>query len=735
MTSLPILPSATAKDPVCGMDVDPARAAGRYQRDGTTYYFCSRHCLEKFVLGPRPVDPSPGGWTCPMHPEIVRPAPGPCPRCGMALEALAPAAIEAPDPELASMTRRLWVSAALAAPLIVLAMAEAAPNWVQLFLATPVVLWGGWPFFERGWASIVHRSPNMFTLIGVGAGAAYLYSLAATLAPGIIPHDFRHGGRPAVYFEAAAAIVTLVLLGQVLELRARRRTSGALRALLDLTPKTARLLRPDGSEHDHPQERLIPGDRLRVRPGEKIPVDGVVVEGSSAVDESLITGEPIPVEKTAGDRVTGGAVNGAGGFVMCAERVGSDTMLAQIVRLVSEAQRGRAPIQRLADRVSKYFVPAVIAVAIATFAAWSRWGPEPRLAYALVNAVAVLIIACPCALGLATPMSVMVGIGRGAAAGVLIRSAEALETLERVDTLVVDKTGTLTAGTPRLASLEGLGEWKGREPELLRLAASLERASEHPLAAAVLTAAGERGLDLAPVTEFQAWPGRGVSGMVDQRRVALGNRRLMQELAIRDAAETATALVAVDGALAGALTVADPIRDSTPAALEALRRQGLRIVMVTGDNRAAAEAVARELGIDIDEVQAEVLPAGKREAVRQLQAQGRRVAMAGDGINDAAALAQADVGIAMGAGADVAKESAPVTLLRSDLAGIARARRLSRATMRNIRQNLLLAFVYNILSVPLAALGLLNPMIAAAAMSLSSVSVVANALRLRRARL
>jgi len=811
------------KDPVCGMMVDPARAAGKHEHGGKTYYFCNPRCLEKFraepekylapaslvSLGgpaaptpaPKPAPPSAAMYTCPMDPEVRQPKPGPCPKCGMALEpvgapapptvrteyvcpmhpevvsdkpgacskcgmALEPRTVTLEDeenPELTDMRRRFWVGVALTAPVFFLAMSDLIPgqpvqhalsppliHWIQLVLATPVVLWGGWPFFERGWASVVNRSPNMFTLIAIGTGTAFTYSLVATLAPGIFPDSFRgHGGAVAVYYEAAAVITTLVLLGQVLELRARSQTSSALRALLGLAPKTARRIGPDGSEADIPLEQVQPGDRLRVRPGEKVPVDGVALEGTSSVDESMVTGEPIPVEKAAGSRLIGGTVNGTGSLVMQAERVGADTLLAQIVRLVAEAQRSRAPIQKLADRVAAWFVPAVIAVAILTFIVWGLWGPEPRLAYALVNAVAVLIIACPCALGLATPMSIMVGTGRGATAGVLIKNAEALEILEKVDTLIVDKTGTLTAGKPELGSV--ITAPGTDESELVRLAASLEAASEHPLAAAIVAAAKANGLKLARVEEFQSLSGKGVVGTIEGRKVALGNRKLFEEFkvglgslpeqaeALRRDGQTAV-FVAVDDQPAGLLGVADPIKASTPEAIQLLHADGVRIAMVTGDSQTTAEAVARRLGID--EVIAEVLPEQKNEVVKRLQAEARVVAMAGDGINDAPALAQAHVGIAMGTGTDVAMEAAGVTLVKGDLRGIARARRLSRATLRNIRQNLFFAFVYNTLGVPLAAGALypffgllLSPMIAAAAMTFSSVSVITNALRLRRAAL
>ncbi len=750
----------TVKDPVCGMDVDPARAAGSYAHAGTTYYFCSRHCLEKFRA--QKEAPAPAAmaapaaapataaseYVCPMHPEVIRATPGSCPICGMALEPRVAAATAQANPELAAMTRRFWVSAVLTAPLLLAMWFAHLPAWIDLALATPVVVWGGWPFFERGWQSILHRSLNMFTLIAIGTGTAYVYSLAAALAPGVFPVSFRdHHGEVAVYFEVAAAITTLVLLGQVLELRARGRTSAAIQALLGLAPKTARLVGSGGVEEDVPLDRVQRGDRLRVRPGEKVPVDGSIVEGSSSVDESFVTGEPIPVEKGPGDPVTGGTINGKGSFLFQAERVGADTLLAQIVRLVGEAQRSRAPIQRLADRVSQYFVPAVVLAAALTFLAWSLLGPEPRLAHALVNAVAVLIIACPCALGLATPMSIMVGIGRGASAGVLIKNAEALERFEKVDTLVVDKTGTLTQGKPRLVSIVALAD----ESELLRLAASLERASEHPLAEAIVSGAQARSLPLAPAAEFHSATGKGVVGRVEGRAVALGNHRLLEDLGIdpgplagqaaklRELGQTVL-FVALDGRCAGLLGVADPIKDSTAEAIQALHREHIRVVMATGDSRATAQIVASSLGLD--EVEAEVLPDQKGAVVKRLQSQGRVVAMAGDGINDAPALAQADVGIAMGAGADVAIESAAVTLVKGDLRGIVRARRLSRAVMRNIRQNLFFAFVYNILGVPIAAGALypvfgilLSPILAGAAMSFSSVSVISNALRLRKAAL
>jgi Cu+-exporting ATPase len=678
----------------------------------------------------------------------------------MALEPRSVTVAEEPNPELALMTRRFWVCLALTLPVFFLAMSEMIPgqpvqhafstrllSLVQFALASPVVLWGGRPFFERGWASLVNRHLNMFTLIALGTGTAYVYSVVAVLSPGIFPESFRgHGGEVPVYFEASAVITTLVLLGQVLELRARAQTSSAIKGLLGLAPKTARVVRDEGAEEDVPLDRVERGDRLRVRPGEKVATDGVILEGSSSIDESMVTGEPIPVEKKAGDRVTGGTVNGPGGFLMRAERVGSDTLLAHIVQLVSEAQRSRAPIQRLADVVSSYFVPVVVFISVLTFAVWATVGPQPRLAYALVNAVAVLIIACPCALGLATPMSIMVGTGRGALAGVLIKNAEALEVFEKVDTLVVDKTGTLTEGKPRLASVYALQGWK--EVEVLCLAATLERGSEHPLAAAIVRGAQERGLQLGEAREFRSVTGEGVMGKVDGKTIALGNRKLFDGLKVElnalatKAAELQregqiVAFIAIDGHACGLLAVTDPIKQSTPEAIRVLQRDGIRIVMLTGDTRTTAEAVARRLGID--EVEAEVLPDQKGKVIERLQAQGRVVAMAGDGINDAPALAQAHVGIAMGTGTDVAMESAGVTLVKGDLRGIVRARRLSKGTMRNIRQNLFFALVYNTIGVPLAAgvlypvLGLLlSPMLAAAAMTFSSVSVISNALRLRR---
>jgi Cu+-exporting ATPase len=821
-------------DPVCGMKVDPARAAGKHHHNGESYYFCSRHCLAKFqedpekFLDPRraphgdygqhthadhnhhetrpaqspttepgdsaiayvcPMDaevrePKPGScpkcgmalepetlaapatrteYVCPMHPEIVWDEPGSCPICGMALEPRTVTLEDAPNPELLHMTRRFWISAALSLPLFTVAMSDMLPGqplqhvvsshvltWIQFVLATPVVLWAGWPFFQRGWRSIINRSPNMFTLIAIGVGAAYVYSVIATLFPDIFPPSFYgHSGTVAVYFEAAAIITTLVLLGQVLELRARSQTGSAIKALLGLSPKTARLIQNDGSEVDVPLDRVKASDRLRVRPGENVPVDGIVIEGATSIDESMVTGEPIPVEKSKGSKVTGGTVNTTGSVVVEAQRVGSDTLLAQIVRMVSQAQRTRAPIQRLADIVSVYFVVAVIVVAALTFIAWGLFGPEPRMAYAIVNAVAVLIIACPCALGLATPMSIMVGVGRGATAGILIKNAEALEILEQVDTLVVDKTGTLTEGKPKLSEVVCAPDMDRKE--LLRLAASLERGSEHPLAAAIVAGAETEGLPFSAAEDFRSLTGKGVVGKVDGHSVALGNLALLQELAIDSGPLPARAeelrreghtvmFVAVDDRAAGLLAVSDPIKQSTYDAIKILHEEGIRIVMLTGDSRTTAEAVARRLGID--QMEAEVLPEQKVEVVKRLQSQGRIVAMAGDGVNDAPALAQAQVGLAMGTGTDVAIESAHITLVKGDLRGIAKARRLSRATMRNIRQNLFFAFVYNVAGVPIAAgvlypfFGvLLSPIIASAAMTFSSVSVIANALRLRRTKL
>ena len=816
-------------DPVCGMWVDPEAARGSAEYQGKTYYFCSPRCAEKFIAEPEkylspkpaaglvqlggvapskpahtepksplraepattapqtatyvcPMDPEvqeskPGPcpkcgmalepqaieYTCPMHPQIVRDRPGFCPICGMALEPRVAAGVhEEDDAELRSMTLRFWTGVVLSVPLLVLSMGSmlkgsplhALPTgllqWLQLALATPVVLWGGWPFFQRGWASLVNRHLNMFTLIAIGTGTAYAYSVVATLLPGIFPQTFRgHNGTVEVYFETAAIIVTLVLLGQVLELRARRRTGAAIRALLDLNPKTARRLRPDGTDEEISLEHVKHGDRLRVRPGDRVPVDGTLEEGSSAVDESMVTGESIPIEKSAGAKVIGGTVNQAGAFIMRAERLGSETLLAQIVRMVAEAQRSRAPIQSLADKVSGYFVPAVIVVAALTFIFWAVFGPEPRLAHAVVNAVAVLIIACPCALGLATPMAVMVGTGRGAHAGVLVKNAEALENMEKVDTLVFDKTGTLTEGKPRLREVYAPGNIP--ENELLRLSASLERSSEHPLAAAIVRGSQERGLHLSSAGNFQSLTGKGVAGHVDGHEVVLGNAALLASRNIDSSTLAGKAdelrkhgqtvmLAAVDGRAAGVIAVADPIKASTLEALQALRSDGLQLVMLTGDNRVTAAAIARELGIQ--SFQAEILPEKKSEAVKDLQSKGRIVAMAGDGVNDAPALAQANVGIAMGTGTDVAMESGDITLVKGDLRAIVRARNLSRLTMRNIRQNLFFAFIYNLLGVPIAAgvlypfFGLLlQPVFAAGAMSFSSVSVIGNALRLRRAKL
>jgi len=760
------------KDPVCGMWVDPHSTPHKAEHNGHPYYFCSSGCKSKFVAEPaqyvepaaaRKAEPVPEGtiYTCPMHPEIRQVGPGSCPICGMALEPVLVSAEATPNAELIDMTRRFWIGLVLTVPVFALEMgahltgldhliARGTSNWIQLAFATPVVLWAGWPFFVRGWQSLVNRSLNMFTLIAMGTGVAWVYSVIATLMPDIFPAAFRgHDGSVAVYFEAAAVITVLVLLGQVLELRARENTSGAIRALLDLAPKTARLIRADGSEEEVQLDAVHVGDRLRVRPGEKVPVDGAVVDGRSSIDESMVTGESMPVTKSVGDTVIGGTMNQSGGLVIEARKVGRDTMLSQIVQLVAEAQRSRAPIQRLADQVSGYFVPAVIVVALLAFAAWAIWGPDPRLAFGLVAAVSVLIIACPCALGLATPMSIMVGVGRGAQAGVLIKNAEALEHMEKVDTLVVDKTGTLTEGKPAVTAIvpgEGFGE-----TEILRLAASVERASEHPLALAIVAAADTRKVTTAPVGEFDSPTGKGALGAVEGRRVVLGNAKFLAEHGVDVAPLTkaaddlrrdgATAIFAgVDGRPAGILAIADPVKASTPEALAALKQEGIRVVMLTGDNRTTAEAVARKLGIS--EVEAEVLPEQKSAVVEKFKREGRVVAMAGDGVNDAPALAAADVGIAMGSGTDVAIQSASVTLLKGDLTGIVRARRLSQAVMGNIRQNLFFAFIYNALGVPVAAgvlypvFGiLLSPIIAAAAMALSSVSVIANALRLRAARL
>ena len=833
MTDSPSKSATVVKDPVCGMNVNPATAKHHLEHAGKSYYFCCGHCAEKFkvdpkkyltqsksqsssglvtlgtpAIGPAPAPVAlsaakPGNYvcpmcpkvreskagpcpscgmalepetplattrteyTCPMHPEIIRPGPGSCPICGMALELRTVTATEEENPELRQMTRRLWVSVALTVPLLAIAMADMLPgmpveralssgwlHWVELLLATPVVLWGGWPFFQRGWTSIVNRSTNMFTLIAMGTGVAYLFSLTATVFPGMFRASFggatngNMNGGPPVYFEAAAAIVTLVLLGQVLELRARSRTGAAIRALLNLSPKTARILR-DGTEHDIPLDQVKPGDRLRVRPGEKIPVDGVVLEGTSSVDESMLTGESMPIVKEPGSRVIGATVNATGSFIMRAERVGSETLLSRIVQMVSQAQRSRAPIQRLADRVAAWFVPAVIATAVLTFIVWSLLGPQPRLAHALVNAVSVLIIACPCALGLATPMAIMVGTGRGARAGVLIKNAEALEILEKVNTLVFDKTGTLTEGKPTVESVVAVSG--GDETELIRLVASLEQGSEHPLGSAIVAAAKENNILLSSIADFQSHTGQGISGKVNGKSVAAGNEKFFHLLhlsidALRLKAEDlrrdgqTVIFAAIDGRPAGLIGIADPIKPSTPQALHDLKAAGLRIVMLTGDSRGAAKAVAAKLGID--DFEAEILPENKSEVVRRLQKQGRTVAMAGDGVNDAPALAQADVGIAMGTGTDVAIESAGVTLVKGDLAGILRARKLSQATMRNIRQNLFFAFIYNLLGVPIAAgvlypfFGLLlSPILAATAMSFSSVSVITNSLRLRNTEL
>jgi len=834
------------RDPVCGMTVDPTRAAAQAEHGGETYYFCCAGCAAKFRAEPAkylsakvshempresglvqfsragapagaaalavthenlpgskelaakpapanvyvcPMDPEvreayPGAcpkcgmalepslplapatrieYTCPMHPQIVKPGPGSCPICGMALEPRTVIAEEPENPELVSMTRRFWTSVALTIPVLVLGMSDMIPGqplqhllpmrtmgWMELALATPVVLWGGWPFFERGWASVVNRSLNMFTLIALGTGTAFVYSVVAVLFPQLFPDTFRgaHGEAP-VYFEAAAAITTLVLLGQVLELRARSRTSAAIRSLLRLTPKNARLVRADGTEIDVPLEHIHAGDMLRVRPGEKVPVDGVVTDGESSVDESLMTGEPIPVEKSSGGRVIGGTINGTGTLVMRAERVGNDTLLAQIVRMVSEAQRSRAPVQKLADQVAGYFVPAVVLIAIVTFVVWATIGPQPRMAHALLNAVAVLIIACPCALGLATPMAIMVGTGRAALAGILIKNAEALETLEKVDTIVVDKTGTLTEGRPQVVAIIAAPGWD--EANVLRIAATLERASEHPLAAAILARAKNLGIALGDSSDFQSRTGKGVIARIDSKMAALGNRALVAELKIsldgleekaqqREGGGETVMFVAVDGQVAGLISVADPIKSSTAEAITRLQQDGIHIVMLTGDSRATAAVVAHKLGIE--KVFAGVLPEQKNEIVKQLQAEGHIVAMAGDGVNDAPALSQANVGIAMGTGTDVAIESAGITLLKGDLRGVARARKLSHATMRNIRQNLFFAFAYNSLGVPIAAgvlypfFGLLlSPILASAAMTFSSVSVITNALRLRAIKL
>ncbi len=765
------------QDPACGMDVQPEKAAATTTWQGKDYYFCSKHCHEKFVADPKAVlkareaksnaaqadadttAEAGSEYTCPMHPEVVQDRPGACPICGMDLEPMTVSLDDEENPELQRMTRRFWVSLALTLPVFVIAMGQMIPaidwdkigspqslTYIELLLATPVVLWGGWPFFVRGWNSLVTRHLNMFTLIGLGTGVAYLYSVVAALVPQIFPASFRNAdGEVAVYFEAAAMIITLVLLGQMLEQRARNSTGAAIRSLLGLAPKTARRLL-DGKEEDIPLDQVQVGDRLRVRPGEKIPVDGVVVDGRSFVDEAMVTGEPLPVEKSSGDQLIGATVNGTGSLVMQAEKVGAATLLAQIVKMVSEAQRSRAPIQKLADTVAGYFVPAVIASAAITFTIWSLVGPEPRLAHALINAVAVLIIACPCALGLATPMSIMVATGKGATIGVLFKNAEAIEVMRQIDTLVVDKTGTLTEGKPQLVVVTPVDGQP--EDELLHLAASLERGSEHPLAAAIVTGAKERGAEPEEAHDFSSTTGKGVVGTVAGKSVALGNAALLDELGIDHSQQDAAAdeqraqgqtvmFVAADGKVIGLLGVADPIKATTQEAIVQLQKAGLRIVMLTGDNRTTAEAVAKKLGLDA--VEAGVLPDRKAEVIKELQAKGHKVAMAGDGINDAPALAQAEVGIAMGTGTDVAMESAGVTLVKGDLLGIIRARQLSDATMANIRQNLFFAFIYNAVGVPVAAGALypvfgilLSPMIAAAAMSLSSVSVVSNALRLRK---
>jgi len=756
------------KDPVCGMSVDPHATPHRAEHAGRPYHFCSAGCRTKFAADPLKyldpassvAEPVPEGavYTCPMHPEVRQVGPGACPICGMALEPLLFDAEAGPNPELADMSRRFWLGLALTVPVLALemgghltglmeALGRQNSNWIQLALATPVVVWAGWPFFERGWASLVSRNLNMFTLIAMGVGVAWIYSLIATVAPGVFPAAFQDHGAVAVYFEAAAVITVLVLLGQVLELRARESTGGAIRALLDLAPKTARRIGEDGVETDVSLDEVAVGDRLRVRPGEKVPVDGEVLEGRSAVDESMVTGESMPVTKELGSSVIGGTVNQSGTLVLRAAKIGRDTMLSQIVQLVAEAQRSRAPIQRLADKVSAWFVPLVIGVALLAFASWSFWGPEPQLTYGLVAAVSVLIIACPCALGLATPMSIMVAVGRGAQAGVLVKDAEALERMEKVDTLLVDKTGTLTQGRPELTDVVPLSDTP--ELELIRLAASVERASEHPLGAAIVRAAEAQALTLAAVSDFDSPTGRGAMGVVDGRRVALGNARFLQGLGVeaddapadRLRSEGATAIfMALDNTLAGVFAIADPVKPTTPVAVASLKRLGVKVVMLTGDNRKTALAVARGLGID--HVEAEVLPEAKASIVKSYRDEGRVVAMAGDGVNDAPALAAADVGLAMGTGTDVAMQSAGVTLLTGDLNGIVRARTLSRATMRNIRQNLFFAFAYNALGVPVAAgvlypiFGLLmSPIIAAAAMALSSVSVIANAARLRNVRL
>ncbi len=761
--------AGAVRDPVCGMKVDPHTAKHRADFEGHPFYFCSAGCRTKFITDPkaylteRAPQPVVEGaiYTCPMHPEIRQVGPGTCPICGMALEPEVASADTGPNPELADMTRRLWIGLLLTLPVFALEMGghltglnhwlgQQNSNVLQLALATPVVLWAGWPFFERGWASIVSRNLNMFTLAAMGTGVAWVYSVVATLAPGLFPDALRGSdGAVPVYFEAAAVITVLVLLGQVLELRAREQTSGAIKALLDLSPKTARRLKDDGADEDVSLDQIKVGDSLRVRPGERVPLDGQILEGRSAIDESMVTGESMPRPKSVGDAVIGGTMNQSGSFVMRADKIGRDTVLAQIVQMVSQAQRSRAPIQRLADQVSGWFVPAVILIALLAFAAWSIWGPEPRLTYGLIAAVSVLIIACPCALGLATPMSIMVGVGRGAQLGVLIKNAEALERMEKVDTLVIDKTGTLTEGKPRVVAIKPAGSMS--ESELLRLAASLERGSEHPLADAIVGAAQKKGLPLANASDFDSPIGKGAVGIVEGRRIAIGNGRLMEDENIDISAlgseadalrgDGATAIfVGIDGKAAGVVAIADPIKETTAAAISELQRAGLHVVMLTGDNATTARAVAQKLAIA--DVEAEILPEDKSKVVERLRARGRIVAMAGDGVNDAPALAAADVGIAMGTGTDVAMESAGITLLKGDLTGIVRARHLSSATMANIRQNLFFAFAYNAAGVPIAAgvlypvFGvLLSPIIAAAAMALSSVSVIGNALRLRHAQL
>jgi len=777
-----------ANDPVCHMTVDPSHAAGSTVHEGQTYYFCGTHCLQRFLENPSRYTgsrsssvgaglslrlqepPITAAYVCPMHPEVVSDHPGSCPKCGMALEPRTVRAEEPPNPELIDMTRRFWVGMVLGLPVFFLGMADMLPHhplhdyaaalsWIQLVLATPVVFWCGWPFFERAWLSLGNVSPNMFTLIALGVGAAFLYSFAATVAPGAFPEGFRSAsGAVMSYFDTAVSVTVLVLLGQVLEQKARGRTSGAIKRLLGLVPKSARRVHEDGGEEDVPLEQVRPGDLLRVRPGEKFPADGVVTQGRSTADESMISGEPLPVAKEPGSKVVAATINGTGGLLIRAEKVGPDTLLAQIVRMVGEAQRTRAPIERIVDQVARFFVPAVVLISLLTFAAWSTWGTDPRLAHALVNAVAVLIIACPCALGLATPMAIMVGIGRGAEHGILIKNAEALEVLQRADTLVIDKTGTLTEGKPRLVTVEPidaalyLAPGESAEAKLLRLAAGLEQGSEHPLAAAIVRAAQEKGLTIPSAQDFQSHTGKGVTGTLEGRRVVLGNTAMMTDEGISVGAGLSLRLqelrgqgqtvlmLALDGRLAGLCGVADQIKASTPEAIRLLHEDGLRIIMLTGDSRQTAEAVGRQL--HIDEIIAEVLPSQKNEVVKKLQAAGHVVAMAGDGINDAPALAQAQIGIAMGSGTDLAIESAGVTLVKGDLRALARARRLSRATMRNIRQNLFLAFAYNAASVPIAAgvlypfLGILiSPIWASAAMSLSSLSVVGNALRLRHVQL